>query len=288
MTKVIDKRAQNTERVLFICDFSPPRGSRSRLLEKARIIDSDFIAVAYNPGKAVRVNSTLAALWIKQNTSKDVVFTIATRDMNKVAMQSLLLGASMMGLENVVIVKGDDFTPQELSLVKSVHDFRPTQLIDSIGSMNNSLDYKGSKLQTPTSFCVGATIDLGHDALQEIELTRKKVMAGAEFFLMQASFYPKKLKYFFDKYYEKYGEQLSAPVFCGVQMVTDNSIVFGEIPSWITDNLRRGREPEDISREVLHSFLDEGFKSIYLMPPILKGGNRDYDSAQRIINSVIM
>ena len=71
-------------------------------------------------------------------------------------------------------------------------------------------------------------------------------------------------------------------------MVANNSIVFGEIPSWITDNLRRGREPVDISLEVLHSFLDEGFKSIYLTPPILKGGNRDYDSAQRIIKSIIM
>ena len=286
MTKVVDKRAQDEEAVLFICDFSPPRGASPGVLERARDLDADFISTAYNPGKSTRVSSPLAALWIKQNAGKDVVFTIATRDMNKVAVQSLLLGAALMGLENVVVVKGDGFTDRELSAVRAVNDFRPTELLGSIGSMNEGLDYRGGKLQSPTGFCVGASIDLGRDIGRETALTRKKVEAGAQFFLLQALFYPQRLKEFLEGYADRYGEELSAPVFCGVQVVTQDSIVFGDVPSWVTDDLDKGRSPEDIALQVLQGYLDEGFRSIYLLPPILRGGRRDYEAAQRVIEAV--
>ena len=285
MTKVVDKRAQDEKAVLFICDFSPPRGASPGVLERARDLDSDFISAAYNPGKSTRVTSPLAALWIKQNAGKDVVFTIATRDMNKVAAQSLLLGAALMGLENVVVVKGDGFTDRELSAVKAVNDFRPTELLGSIRSMNEGLDYRGGKLQSPTGFCVGASIDLGRDMGREMALTRKKVEAGAQFFLLQAFFYPQRFEEFLAGYADTYGEELSAPVFCGVQVVAQDSIVFGDVPSWVTDDLDKGRGPEDIALQVLQGYLDEGFRSIYLLPPILRGGRRDYEAAQRVIEA---
>jgi 5,10-methylenetetrahydrofolate reductase len=283
MATVVERCAQGQEAVLFICDFSPPRGPDPKLLEPAGQLDADFISVAYNPGRSTRVNSAFAAHWIKENTGKDVLFTLATRDMNKVAAQSLLLGASLLGLENVVAVRGDEFTDRDLATVKAVHDFRPTELVSSVNSMNQGLDFKGGKLRSPTSFCVGAAIDLGHETERETRLTRKKVEAGAQFFLLQAIFDPLRLKEFLAGYARRYSEALSIPIFCGIQVMTSDSLVFGDVPKWVTDDLEKGRPGEEIAIQVLDRFVDQGFRSIYLIPPIMRGGRRDYQAAQRVL-----
>ena len=94
-------------------------------------------------------------------TGKDVVFNMATRDMNKVAMQSRLLGAQMMGLENVVVLGGDGFTEAESEMVKAVDDFTPTGLVAAIAAMNDGQDYRGSNLRGNTDFCIGRDTKVG-------------------------------------------------------------------------------------------------------------------------------
>ena len=162
MSKISEVCFEATGHSAFLCDFSPPRAGDPRLIEQARI-DADFISVAYNPGRAVRVNSAMLAAAIKTGTGRDVVFTLATRDMNKVALQSQLLGAQLLGLQNVIVVEGDPFTRRDRGRVKQVGDFRPTELITSIGGMNRGLDFRESRLRAPTDFCVGATLDLSRD-----------------------------------------------------------------------------------------------------------------------------
>ena len=285
MTTIVNKRVEDEQAVLFICDYSPPRGSDPQLLEPARDLDVDFISAAYNPGKSTRVTSAFVAHWIKENTDKDVVFTVATRDMNKVATQSLLLGADLVGLENVVIVMGDSFSEKERAVVKAVHDYRPTELVAAVNDMNEGRDFKGLKLRTPTSLCVGATVDLGHSWKRELPLTRKKVKAGAKFFLLQALFKPQQLTDFLGRYADVYDEEISAPIFCGVQVMSPDSIVFGDIPDWVKGDLDKDRSGVDVALQVLGGFLDRGFRSIYLVPPILKGGRRDYEAAVRFLEA---
>lgn len=285
MTTVIEKRLQDPGAIQIVADFSPPRGTDPALLDDARHLDADFIAVAYNPGKAARVNSAFTAAWIKQNTGKDVNFSLSTRDMNKVSIQSMLMGAELMGLENVVVLKGDSFTEKELSLTRPVDDYVPTGLIRAITEMNERIDYKGLKLRNPTSFCVGATIDLGFSIERQITLTRKKVAAGAQFFLLQALFYPERLAEFTERYAERYGEELTAPIYCGVQVMIEDSLVFGDIPEWVTSGLAKGRPGEDIAVELIDQYVEAGHNSIYLVAPILKGGKRDYEGTQRVIES---
>ena len=282
---VIDRLKRDPDRAVFICDFSPPRGGSADLLESAAHLDVDFVSVAYNPGKSARVNSVAAAHWIKANIGRDVVFTLATRDMNKVAVQSTLLGAQLLGLENVIVVKGDEFTDKELSLVSDVNDYRPTDLLRSINELNRGVDYKGLKLRSPTEFCVGASIDLARGIESESRLTHRKVAAGAHFFVSQPTFHPSEPKRFVEAYAERYGEDLTAPIFHGVQLMAQDSIIFGSIPQWVTDDLAKGRSGEDIALEVLQDFTDAGIRSIYLVPPILRGGRRDYEVAQAVLEA---
>ena len=286
MTKIVDRRAEDEGEVLIVCDFSPPRGGEDELMAPALRLGADFISVAYNPGRSVRVASVLGALWVKQATPSDAVFTVGTRDMNKVALQSLLLGAALHGLENVVVVKGDPFTEREMRNTKPVDDFTPTGLIASITGLNAGVDFRGRSLRTPTDLCVGAAIDLGHDFDRELRLTRRKVEAGAQFFLLQPLFDPHGVVELKDEYERRYGQALTQPLFCGVQVMAPDGLTFGDVPEWVSRDLAKGRPGADIAVEVLQGFVERGLRSIYLVPPVLRGGRRDYEAAQRVIQTV--
>ena len=284
MTSVVERRSQDLDSILFACDFSPPRGSDPKLLSNALSLTADFVSVAYNPGRSVRVNSVLAAHWIQQKTCRDVIFSLSTRDINKIGLQSLLLGAELAGLKNVVVVKGDKFSSLELAMTKTVQDFKPTEMLSSISAMNEGLDYKGQKLQTSTDFCIGATIDLNNCMEREINLTHHKVEAGAQFFLMQPVPNSNLIHTFIDRYANQYSEQLSSVLFVGVQMVAPGGLTFGQLPEWITKDLDAGRPSHDIAVQAISELLDTGFRSIYLIPPVFKGGRRGYDDAKKVLN----
>lgn len=282
MTTILDQR-QSHDAVQILADFSPPRGTDPSLLGEARGLDADLIAVAYNPGKSARVNSAFAAAWIKHTAGKEVTFSISTRDMNRLALQSMLMGADMMGLENVVALKGDAFTDDELSIIKPVDDYAPTGLIRAITEMNRGIDFKGRKMEGATNFCVGATIDLGREIDRQVQLTRKKIEAGAQFFFLQALFSPDRLVEFHERYAERYAERFTELICCGVQIIAEEGIVFGRVPEWVATSIQRGRSGEDIAVEMIARYREIGHHSIYLLAPIYKGGRRDYASCQRVI-----
>ena len=286
MTSIIERRAADPDTLLVVCDFTPPRGADTEALRVASTLEADWISVAYNPGKATRVNAAAAARWIADHAGRDVVFTLGTRDMNRLAIESLLLGAQLLGLENVVVVRGDGFSARERETVKPVHDFTPTGLLGAITAMNDGVDYRGSTLEPPTTLCAGATIDLGRDRDAEIALTRRKVEAGARFFLTQPLYDPATLEAFVARYAQRVGSALDAPIFAGVQVMTGESLRFGDVPAAVIADLDRGRAGEEIALAVLERFAARGFRSIYLVPPILRGGRRDYTAAARVLTAL--
>ena len=284
--KVTEKCAAQGDQMLFICDFSPLKSSASAgQVQNASILDADYISVAYNPGKAVRADSAILAYTIKQQAKKDVIFNLATRDMNKLAVQSHLLGAEMLGLENVMIIGGDPFTERDLTRQRDVSDFRPTELIQAIGEMNQGLDFKGFKLKTPTDICAGASIDLGRGVEWEARLTYRKVKAGAQFFLAQPVFDKAEIVSFLNAFETTAGNELAQPVFFGLQVLVKGGVLFSNVPDTMSQDLDKGRKGTDIALELLAELQEIGIKRIYLVAPILKGGARDYEAAQAVIEA---
>ena len=286
MAKVTDIYESSSGKIVVLCDCTPPRSSDPAALDRVGVVDADYICVAYNPGKLARTDSVAAAITIKERTGKDVVFNMATRDMNKIAMQSRLLGSQMMGLENVVVLQGDGFTQAEAELVKAVDDFTPTGLVAAIAAMNEGLDYRGSKLRGNTDFCIGATLDLERDLEREVRLAHRKVAAGAHFFIVQPMYDLSLRQRFVDTYEKQVGELLTLPVFWGLQVLAKDGIMLGNVPPQMRQELEGGRPGSDIASELLQSYVAAGIRGVYLVPPILRGGARDYDSAQQVLESV--
>ncbi len=283
--KVTDRCSEQGDRPVFLCDFSPPRGADPAAFENAAVIDADYICVAYNPGKAVRVDSAILAYSIKQRTGKDVIFNLATRDMNILALQTHLLGAQMLGLENLVVIGGDSFTARDRERVKDVSDVHPTGLIGALASMNDGTDFRGSNLRVPTDFCIGASIDLDRGIESEAALTHRKASAGAQFFISQPVFGTDRLSAFLEAYSAVAGRDISQPVFFGLQVLQKDGVIFSSVPEAVRQELERGREGTDIALELLQRFLEFGIKRIYLVPPIMKGGARDNEAARKVLEA---
>ncbi len=275
-----------TDNPIFICDYSPPRSVNPAKLSSLGELDADYICVAYNPGRRVRVDSAICAAAINQHSGRDVIFNLAPRDMNKVALQSHLLGAQILGLDNVLVIHGDNFTEKDLTAVSSVRDYKATEFIQDIKRLNTGVDYKGSKLSAPTNLCVGASIDLGRGSEREAALTHRKILAGADFFITQPIFSVDEIQAFTAAYMQAAGTVLTPPIFWGVQVLQKGSIIFSSVPESVRAELDSGRDGVDMAIEQIQRLREVGIRTIYLVAPILRGGARDYAAAQRVITAV--
>jgi len=282
--KVTEAVTQTRSRPVFIADFSPPRGGNPALLAEASKLDVDFICVAYNPGKAVRIDSASAAWSISQSTGRGTVFNLSPRDMNKLALQSRLLGAQAMGLENVLVLQGDPVS--ERDGFTAVSELTASKLIASIAAMNEGTDFKGSRLRAPTDFCIGAAADLGRGVAREAALTHRKVTAGVDFLVTQPVFDAADIAAFREAFAAAAGEELGIPIFWGLQILIADGVIFSNVPQSVRDDLERGRDGVDIALEAYGRLLEFGVDGIYLVSPIMRGGARDYDAAARFMASI--
>ncbi|MCE2464650.1 MAG: methylenetetrahydrofolate reductase [Dehalococcoidia bacterium] len=280
---ITDAWGNSGTRPLFVCDFSPPRSADPVVLEQARALDADFISVAYSPGRAVRADSAMLAAAIRNNLQKEVMFTIATRDMNKLALHSHLLGARLLGLENVVVVGGDPLSARDLQRTQAVNDVSPSEFIGSIREMNQGTDFRGSKLQENIDLCVGGSIDIGRGTNREASLTYRKVQAGVQFFLAQPVWSAEGVREFLATYRQIAGEDLRQPVFWGVHILEQESVAFGSVPAWVREKLDEGRPGTEIALDLVNELFQGGIRSIYLVPPVLRGGARSYEAGQEVL-----
>jgi 5,10-methylenetetrahydrofolate reductase len=242
-------------------------------------IPADFYCVAYAPGRAVRLDSLAMATVLRAVTGRGTIFNLATRDMNTLALENHLLGAQALGQPNVVVVRGDDLTERDRAVLQAVHNIAPSGLLEAITVMNDGKDFRGNALRAPARLCGGATLDLARGDQQEAALTARKVRAGARFLLTQPIYDPSDAERFHAVYRRVNGEELSVPVFWGFPVLSAESITFGEPPARWRDELAAGRDGGDLAAEELGRFASAGLRTLYVMPPILRGGARDYAAA---------
>lgn len=271
-----------------ICDVSPPRGSDPSALAEAAGLGADFLCVAYAPGQSVRLGSALSAAILIRDYGQRAAFNLATRDMNRIALQSALLDAAAMGAENVVALRGDPVSERDSRRVSQVSDYTTTALLRDIGRMNGGRDFRGRRLTARTAFCAGATADLSNPLEREAALTARKARAGAEFILCQSAFDSDRAARFRRLVKTALADDPAdgdmPRLFAGVQIPSaDGGHIFGDFPRRSLAELRAGRSGLDIATENAAALWDAGFRLFYIIPPILPNGARDYETANRLL-----
>ena len=133
--------------------------------------------------------SSLAASFALSQTGIEPVLQIITRDRNRIALQSDLLGAASLGIKNVLCLSGFHQTLIGCNESANVFDIDSIQLIDMVRKMNNGQLLDGSKIQGNFGMLIGAA---ANPDLKPIELNilrlSKKIAAGANFIQTQPVF----------------------------------------------------------------------------------------------------
>ena len=288
MTSVNELSASAGESPVVICDISPPRGGDPELLSEAGEIEADFLCVAYNPGQSVRMNTAISAAHIQNELGKAAIFTLATRDMNRIAIQSLLLGASTLGLKNVVALRGDPIRRRDAGVVREVNDYTTTTLVEDIHGLNRGRDFRGLRLKSRASFCVGVVTDPSRGLDAEVALTARKIGAGADFILCQAQFDATLAKDFEGRLQR--GEYMDSsavpPLFHGVQVFDAGGVNFGNVPERIVREAGVGGDGLQMAKRSARELWDIGVRRFYVIPSILRGGERDYARAGELIHYI--
>jgi len=193
----------------------PPKGIHvDHLVEEAKTYLSGITAVNVtdNQSSVMRMGSLPACVALK-NGGLTPILQLTCRDRNRIALQSELLGAAMLGIDNILCLTGDHTTMGDHPGAKPVFDLDSVSLLHTASQLEKGLDLSGNELvgEAP-KFAKGAVVSPCSDSLDaQLAKMERKVMAGADYFQTQAVFEPEKFIAFAEK-----ARQFGKPVQLGV------------------------------------------------------------------------
>lgn len=182
----LDENGQSKKKKLVAVELAPPLNAEDDQLLKAvyQLDESlvDVITFPDSPSGRTRIDSVLMAAKVKRETNISVMPHVCCRDKNAIAMRSLFLGAHINDIHNMLIMTGDPVPSLARQSTKGVFNF------DAVGLMNIAKDMNEEQLsQSPIAY--GGAINQGRKNLDvEIARVKRKMEAGAEFFLTQPVF----------------------------------------------------------------------------------------------------
>ncbi|HOL49627.1 MAG TPA: methylenetetrahydrofolate reductase [bacterium] len=170
-------------------EIGPPKGTNiePHLKEAEHIRDKiDAFNVTDLQSSVMRLGS-LATCRLLIERGMEPVFQITCRDRNRLALQSDLLSAYVLGVRNVLCLTGDHTTLGDHPDAKPVFDLDAVSLLKVATDLMNGKDMKGNDLDGKPEFFPGAVVSPGYEPVElQIIKMEKKIEAGAKFFQTQA------------------------------------------------------------------------------------------------------
>jgi 5,10-methylenetetrahydrofolate reductase len=199
------------------CEFGPIKGTETHeLLEHIKILRGkvDAVNVTDQQSSIMRMSAFATALLCLEG-NLEPIYQMTCRDRNRIALQSDLLGAWVLGVKNVLALTGDLPSSGDQPQAKSVFDLDSVTLLQAITRLNEGFDMSGNELKGNPNFFAGAVVkvDSNTEASEELQMYKyqKKITAGAKFFQTQAVYSPASFGKFM-KRVEKY----KVPVMAGI------------------------------------------------------------------------
>ncbi|MBQ8833786.1 MAG: methylenetetrahydrofolate reductase [Oscillospiraceae bacterium] len=196
-------------------EVGPPKGIHvDHLVEEAKTYLSGITAcnVTDNQSSVMRMGSLPACVALK-NAGLTPILQLTCRDRNRIALQSELLGAAALGIDNILCLTGDHTKMGDHPGAKPVFDLDSVSLLHTACQLEKGVDLGGNPLVgEPPKFAKGAVVSPCSDSVDaQLAKMERKVMAGAEYFQTQAVFDSEK----FIKFMEQ-AKQFGKPVQLGV------------------------------------------------------------------------
>ncbi|WP_155306946.1 methylenetetrahydrofolate reductase [Desulfosarcina widdelii] len=189
------KSGSNLEKILraghfaFTGELGPPRGSNvAAVREKAKPLvgNVDAVNITDNQTAMVRMSSWAASL-LAIEEGLEPNYQMVCRDRNRLAMQADILGASALGIRNLLCLSGDHQQFGDHPQAKGVFDIDSTQLIGAVKKMRDEAKFLGGADidEPPKIFIGGAANPFAEPHEWRVQRLAKKVKAGVDFIQTQ-------------------------------------------------------------------------------------------------------
>lgn len=249
-------------RFVVTSEIGPPKGiDIKEMLEDAELIKSkvDAINVTDLQSSVLRLGS-LAVCHLLKDRGIEPIFQMTCRDRNRLALQSDLLSAAVLGIENVLALTGDYPTLGDHPEAKPVFDLGSVQLLEVIANLQQGKDMKGNALKGAPKFCVGAVVNPGADPLEpEIIKMENKIETGAQFFQTQAIYDIDAFKRFLDA-----TKHIKTTILGGIVLLKSSGMA-----KFMNKNVAGVFVPDNLIRE-MDQTKDKSAKSIEIAARLIK------------------
>ena len=230
-------------------EVGPPKGiDVSHVVAEAKEHLSGITAVNVtdNQSSVMRMGSLPACVALK-NAGLTPILQLTCRDRNRIALQSELLGAAALGIDNILCLTGDHTKMGDHPGAKPVFDLDSVSLLHTVCQLEKGVDLGGNPLvgEAP-KFAKGAVVSPCSDSVDaQLAKMERKVMAGAEYFQTQAVFDSEKFIQFMEKA-KQFGKPVQLgviiPKSAGMAKFMNKNVAGVNVPQWMIDELAADKE----------------------------------------------
>ena len=235
-------------------EIVPPRGvDASKMLSDVAALKRegvDAVNVPDGPRAQSRMGAVMTSLLIEQQVGIETVTHYCCRDRNLLGMLSDLLGASAMGLRNLLVITGDPPKMGPYPDATAVFDIDSIGLTNLVRNLNHGLDPGGNPIGAPTRYAIGVGVNpAAVDPALELKRFEFKVEAGAEYAITQPVFDVAQLERFLGQI-----DHVRIPIIAGIWplvSVRNAEFLANEVPGVVVPDtvIRRMRRANERSKE---------------------------------------
>ena len=203
-----------------LVEIVPPKGiDCTKEIDGARLLAQlgvHAINVPDSPRASARMSAQSLCIQIQQHTGIETILHYTCRDRNVLSIQSDLLGASSIGLRNILCLTGDPPKLGNYPDATAVFDVDAIGLVNIVRRLNHGLDIGSNSIGASTNFTIGVAANPGvPDIEHELRRFAYKVEAGAEYSITQPVFDLRLLEEFLNRI-----ESFRIPVIAGIWPLT--------------------------------------------------------------------
>jgi len=264
---------------VFTAETTPPDASNKEiLLEKTKVLKgiADAINVTDSPGAKAHMSALTASIILAQNDIEPIL-QLTVRDRNRLALQGDLIGASALGVNNILCLSGDDPKGGDQPETKRVNDIDSLTLVATAEMMKNEKKFPSGRVidPAPNLFIGGAEVP--SKGSPDTKKIINKINTGVNFFQTQYVFETSKLKDYM-KVLEDSGVLEKTYFLIGLGPFASaksakwmNENLFGvDVPDEIIKRLEQAKDAKNESKkiclELIQAFKEiKGVNGIHLM-----------------------
>ena len=181
---------------VFTAETTPPdASSKEVLLDKIKPLKdvADAVNVTDSPGAKVHMSALTAAIILAQNNI-DPILQLTVRDRNRLALQGDLVGASALGVHNILCLSGDDPKGGDQPETKPVFDINSLDLVATAEMMRTEKKFPSGRVIDPAPKLFIGGAEVPSKGLPDVKKITNKINTGVNFFQTQYVFEISKLK----------------------------------------------------------------------------------------------